>query len=65
MKVPNTFLTWIFGHFNIQLVFVPFAARNVMYQKQAQSGVQRTGYRDYYLFGVRVARLQQTAPWVG
>ena len=45
--------------FNYKFMLVPFAKRNVVtYQR---GGI--TGYSEYYIFGIRIAKIQQTTPW--
>lgn len=46
--------------FKSEFLLIPFAMRNVAYF--ANSAVTH-GYADYYIFGIRVARIQKTVPW--
>ena len=41
-------------------ILIPFAKRNVVYNTKPYESI---GYSDYYIFGVRVARIQKTTPW--
>lgn len=42
----------------VAFILIPFASRNIAYNDGG-----RIGYTDYFLFGVRVARIQRTVPW--
>lgn len=62
----KSFVWWIMGHFYSPFLLVPLGARNIVPRAslQAPNGeLVGVGFRDYYIFGIRVARLQKTAPW--
>ena len=50
---------WINDHFKIQYMFTPLGTRNKMIGTTASYA----GYKDYFIFGVRIARIQKTNPW--
>jgi hypothetical protein len=56
--------------FDRRFLLIPFASRNVLlteadgFETPRIAGVERViGYSDFYVFGIRVARLQRTEPW--
>lgn len=60
MDYVKRFFIWWGAHFNLEYTFVPFGAANVLLKRDGKM----YGYRDYYVFGIRLIRLQQTRPWV-
>lgn len=55
------FLAWLTGHFDIRFIFTPFAAKNIV--PPAIDNNSFVGYTDLFIFGIRVARIQQTKSW--
>ena len=43
----------------LPFLLIPFASRNINYRENGGY----TGYTDYYIFGIRIARFQKTEPW--
>lgn len=50
---------WFTKHFDFRYIFTPFAIVRTVYH--GLDGVR--GYADVYVFGVRIARIQETKPW--
>lgn len=48
---------WIKKHIDIRFVLTPLGKVNRNYR------THRVGYSDYYIFGIRIARIQKTEPW--
>lgn len=59
MSLPRQLIMWLTAHMRLQYLFIPIATRNIVYTHRGL-----VGYRDYYVCGIRVARMQQTRPWV-
>jgi len=53
-----TFWQWFEKHIDLRLLLTPFGVVNTIYRTK---GV--VGYCDYYIFGIRIARIQKTNPW--
>jgi len=53
------FFQFLFTTINFKFIVVPFGTVNRIVPVQGGN----IGYRDYFIFGIRIARLQQTTPW--
>ena len=53
------FVQFLFTMINFKFILVPFGKVN----RVAPVEGGKIGYTDYLVFGIRVARLQQTIPW--
>lgn len=51
---------WIKKHIEIRFILTPLGTINSNYHT---GGGGIIGYTDYYIFGIRLARIQKTAPW--
>lgn len=58
-KEIHMFFKFLLGVINFKFIVVPFGKSNLL----LPIGNAHIGYTDYYVFGIRVARLQQTKPW--
>jgi len=54
--------TWAAMHIDLRHIFTPFAVVRTVYASGALMRSQ-LGYADVYVFGLRVARIQETKPW--
>lgn len=52
-------IKWIVEHIKISYILTPFAIRNIKYYES----FSYTGYTDFFIFGIRIARIQRTKPW--
>lgn len=53
-------MNWLADHFRSVYLLTPFASRNVVYGRGTGAFV---GFTDYFIFGIRIARVQRTQPW--
>jgi len=55
----ENFKDWVLSHFEIRGVFTLLYVINTCYGTSSSY----RGYSSYYVFGVKVARIQRTKPW--
>lgn len=46
--------------FKLKFFLIPIATRNIVINS---TPFQQIGYKDVYIFGIRIARFQKTEPW--
>ncbi len=51
---------WLVSHVDLKYILTLFAKTNINYNKSRSDYI---GYSDYYILGIRIARIQKTAPW--
>jgi len=54
------FAGWLAEHVCLDLIFTPFAVKNVKFNLPH---FEYIGYTYIYIFGIRVAKIQATRPW--
>ena len=51
---------WLIAHIHLGFIFTPFAITRTRYR---YDNGEMIGYADVYIFGLRIARIQETKPW--
>jgi hypothetical protein len=58
--MEKKFWSWVGRHVDPRFIFTPIGKVNRVYHTRINSII---GFSDYYIFGIRIARIQQTKPW--
>lgn len=62
MLYIEKFILWFIGHFDLRFIFIPFAIKNIA--PVDHQNRMYIGYMDIFIFGIRIARIQKTKPWI-